>query len=186
APFISEYLYRNLTEEESVHLVNWPKADLSVIDSSLEEAMQIARKVTEEGHAKRKEDNIKVKIPIGRHSWQSLYTKTQLRKVQPEIWDIILKELNAKNILINESKDKESIFFHPIPPVPFTQEELDHEGEIRELVREIQGERKKLNCHISDLVSLVVPEKFKNDLEYIKKKVLAKDIQLGEKVEIAI
>jgi hypothetical protein len=63
---------------------------------------------------------------------------------------------------------------------------LQHEGELRELVREIQSKRKELNCHVSDLVHVTVPEKFKDDIEFLKRKVLAKDIQLGENVEISL
>jgi isoleucyl-tRNA synthetase len=176
SPFLSEHLYRTLTEEESVHLSDWPKAVEEHIHPVLESSMQLARKAAEEGHAKRKVDNLKVKIPVGNLEWSS---DQDYSTVRPTTWDIVLKELNVKNITINGT------FHYPDPPVAFTQEELQHEGELRELVREIQTQRKNLNCHVSDVVNITVPKKFKPDIEYLKKKVLAKEILLGEKVEIS-
>jgi isoleucyl-tRNA synthetase len=176
SPFLSEHLYRTLTEEESVHLSDWPKAVEEHIHPVLESSMQLARKAAEEGHAKRKADNLKVKIPVGNLEWSS---DQDYSTVRPTTWDIVLKELNVKNITINGT------FHYPDPPVAFTQEELQHEGELRELVREIQTQRKNLNCHVSDVVNITVPKKFKPDIEYLKKKVLAKEILLGEKVEIS-
>jgi isoleucyl-tRNA synthetase len=186
-PFISEYLYRNLTEEESIHLTDWPEYKDEWINKDLEQAMDLARKVTEEGHAKRKADNIKVKIPIGNLSFNSWYHFNDLKKVAPEIWDIVLKELNVKNITINYStKTPEFVFKHPNPPVPFTEEELKKEGELRELIREIQAERKKLNCQVTDKINLVIPAKYESDINYIKTKVLAADVKTGEKVEVSV
>ncbi len=41
-PFISEEIYRNLTGEESVHLVSWPETDDSLKDDTLAAQMDMA------------------------------------------------------------------------------------------------------------------------------------------------
>jgi isoleucyl-tRNA synthetase len=179
APFITELLYQNLTEEESVHLTNWPELNEKFIHKDLEQAMDLARKAAEEGHAKRKVDNIKVKIPIGNLMWTSTNDYSLINNTFPEIWEIVLKELNAKNITINSN------ITYPNPPIPFTEEELKKEGELRELIREIQAERKKLNCQVTDKVNITVPEQFGNDVAYIKSKVLAETVKTGEKLEVS-
>ena len=177
APFIADFLFKNLTEQESVHLVDWPVANTKFIDKTLESSMEKARKAAEEGHAKRKEDNIKVKIPVGNLAWTSA---SDYSNIISEAWDVVLKELNVKNVTIN------STFKYPDPPAEYTEEQLQHEGELRELIREIQAERKNQKCSVSDKVNLVVPEIFKNDLEFIKRKVLADSITLGDKIEITL
>jgi isoleucyl-tRNA synthetase len=179
APFIAEYLYRNITGAESIHLTDWPTFNEKHIDKRLEQAMELARKAAEEGHAKRKNETIKVKIPIGNLSWSSEQDYSLINKTSSKIWDVVLSELNVKNITI-KGKLK-----YPDPPVKFTQEQLEHEGELRELVREVQAERKNQNFQVSDIVNVTVPHKFSKDIEYIKHKILAKEVLLGEKVEIA-
>ncbi len=176
-PYISEEIYTNLTGKESVHLETWPKMMKTSIDEQLEKEMKLARKATEEGHAKRKQNNLKVKIPVGNLEWKSEQDYTQVR---PAIWEIVLKELNVKNITINSNLK------FPKTPVKYTDAELRHEGEVRELIREIQSERKKLNCQINDKIILTIPETFKKDCDYIKTKVIAKEIKIGDKVEISL
>jgi len=50
-PFISEEIYTNLTNEESVHLADWPEFDSEMIDEKLEEEIIKARQIVEQVHA---------------------------------------------------------------------------------------------------------------------------------------
>ncbi len=174
APFISDYLYKNLTEEESVHLTSWPKISEKLIDSKLEVMMQKARKAVEEGHAQRKEEKVKVRVPLRTLNWKSEQTYDLINS---QIWTIVLDELNAKNIVIND-------FRYPKNEVRVTDEQLQHEGELRDLVRQIQEERKKLGYTIEQKISLTVPAKFSPDIDFIKKRVLASKVALGNNLII--
>ena len=49
-PFMSEEMYRNLTDDVSVHLTDFPKGDASLLDKQLIADMQIVRLVVEKGH----------------------------------------------------------------------------------------------------------------------------------------
>ena len=63
-PFIAEEIYKNLTGEESVHLVDFPKADESLIDDKLNKEMNIARNIISEGLQLRAKAGIKVRQPL--------------------------------------------------------------------------------------------------------------------------
>ncbi|MHB1209445.1 MAG: isoleucine--tRNA ligase [Acidimicrobiales bacterium] len=68
-PFISERLYRELfdvDERASVHLVDWPTAQLDRRNVELEGSMEVARGLTSLGRAARAEAGIKVRQPLAR------------------------------------------------------------------------------------------------------------------------
>ena len=50
-PFISDEIFRNLTEKESVHLEDWPKANEDLIDEELNAEVAAARLIVTLGHA---------------------------------------------------------------------------------------------------------------------------------------
>ena len=64
SPYISEEIYQNLTNEESVHLSSFPKCDESLIDLKLEEKMDLVRDIISLGRNAREEAKIKVRQPI--------------------------------------------------------------------------------------------------------------------------
>ncbi|MEX2280476.1 MAG: isoleucine--tRNA ligase [Acidimicrobiia bacterium] len=69
-PFITERLYQSLVAEKdptapaSIHHLDFPVADESVIDSRLESAMRIVRDVVALGHALRSKHELKVRQPL--------------------------------------------------------------------------------------------------------------------------
>lgn len=68
-PFISERLYSELfevTETDSVHLVDWPKSEPQRRNIALEESMDVARRLTSLGRAGRAEAGVKVRQPLAR------------------------------------------------------------------------------------------------------------------------
>jgi isoleucyl-tRNA synthetase len=68
-PFVADRLWRELTwstEDASVHLADWPEADASRIDATLEEEMAQARRLSSLGRAARSEAGIKVRQPLAR------------------------------------------------------------------------------------------------------------------------
>ena len=65
-------------------------------------------------------------------------------------------------------------------------EELKLEGKVREVIRKVQLERKKLGLQPEDKIELVLPEKFKPWKEEIVKKILAKSVEFGTEGEISV
>ena len=185
-PFITEEIFINLLAEKSVHLADWPKVDKSFIDVSLEEQMNLARQIVEAGHAKRKSEGIKVRIPLAK---LEIAVDVDAAKIPNEIWDIVLKELNVKNIVVNK-KIKPGAVLHlvkyPKEEVKITEEQLKKEGELRELLRHIQGERRALGLKPMDKINLTIPEQFLSDKEYLMKKVMAKKIAVGDEIIVKI
>ena len=168
-PFITEKIYKNLTGEESVHLASFPKADIKLINEKLEEEMQLARKIVEMAHAKRKEAEIKVRQPLAK-----LKVKSEKLKVSGEIIELIKDETNIKSVVFEKSKGEMSVSLDTN-----LTKELKAEGEARDIVREIQKQRKVLGTTLDEKVNVTLknwPEAFEN---YIKKNALVENLQKG-------
>jgi isoleucyl-tRNA synthetase len=163
-PFISEVIYRNLTGNESVHLSDWPKAGKLSRDSLLTE-MDRARQVVEKAHSIRKEKGISVKQPLGLFSSS---TKPILKTLEY----LVKEEINVKTLSWNSKTDK---FDTKITP------ELNREAELRELVRKIQDERKRLGLNLTQKVNVRI-EKLLTDnkvVQWMQKKAQIKNFSVG-------
>ena len=102
APFISESIYKNLTDEESVHLSDWPAFDDSKINRELEEQMELARRLVEVGHSLRKELGIKLRQPLER-AWHD-EPKKKISNI--DVLHLVLGEVNVKYWINNEAYDE--------------------------------------------------------------------------------
>jgi len=102
SPFFSDVVFQNLNavtnrfKAESVHHVNFPVADVSVIDEYLEERMQLAQDASSLVLSLRKKVNIKVRQPLQKVLIPVLNSsmKEQLQKVE----DLLKAEVNVKEI----------------------------------------------------------------------------------------
>jgi isoleucyl-tRNA synthetase len=68
-PLLSERLYQGLfltSDQDSVHLVDWPVANLAHRNVPLEASMSVARRLTSLGRAARAEAGVKVRQPLAR------------------------------------------------------------------------------------------------------------------------
>ena len=68
-PFLADNLWRGLTgadDNDSVHLVDWPAVDATLINADLEASMDVARRLTSLGRAARAEAGVKVRQPLAR------------------------------------------------------------------------------------------------------------------------
>ena len=92
-PFISEELYRDLTGLESVHLASYPVANEKLIDSALEEKMDLVREVIRLGRNGREEAKIKVREPLS-----EVYLDGKLENKIHDLVPLILEELNVKEV----------------------------------------------------------------------------------------
>lgn len=94
APYISEELYRSLTDELSVHLADYPVADLSLIDSELETRMDLVRNLVGLGRAAREQVRIKVRQPV-----QQILIDGKYEQLIDYILPLIKEELNVKAVV---------------------------------------------------------------------------------------
>ncbi|MDO8610358.1 MAG: isoleucine--tRNA ligase [bacterium] len=176
-PFISEEMYVNLTGNESVHLSSWPKLDPKFINTTLEKEMLAARQVVEAGHAFRKTNSLKVRMPLAKIQ---LKVENDPSFITDEVWDVVLKELNVKNIVINEK------IRYPVKEIIISDEEIQKEGAVRDMMRTIQAERKTLGLKPTDFIKVTVPKEFEKDIDAIKKKIMAKEILIGGTLKIDV
>ncbi len=96
-PFISEEIYCNLTEKESVHLETFPESKSAYIHSSLEEKMNLVRDICRLGRFAREEAKIKVRQPLS-----CILLPKKNEKVIESLSGLILEELNVKEISYQE------------------------------------------------------------------------------------
>ena len=98
APFYMDRLYLDLVPggEESVHYVMMPDADASVIDSDLEERMNLAQKATSMILALRRKVSIKVRQPLQKIMIPVISDK--VRKQLEAVEKLILGEVNVKEV----------------------------------------------------------------------------------------
>lgn len=170
-PFISEEIYRNLTGEESVHLSLWPEEDKSKINFDLNKEMKFARQIVETGHAFRKKNNLAVKVPL---RTLDIGLEGDYPHLSDEVWETVLSELNVKNVVLG----KDTRF--PKAEVKVTDEELRNEGETRDIIRQIQQERKILGTALDERVNVSLPSWPEAHTDEIKRRGLIDTLTKGD------
>ena len=99
-PFVSENLYTKLTDEESVHLADFPKYDDGLIDLKLEEKMDTVRDLISLGRKIREDVKIKVREPLS----EVILDKKQENLIG-DLTTLIEEELNVKKIVFTNEID---------------------------------------------------------------------------------
>ena len=106
-PFMSEEIFKNLTNKESVHLEDFPAINKNLIDKDLEKNMDLVLKIVELGRSARNTANIKNRQPISK-----IYVKSQ--NLSNSYAQIITDELNIKQIeFITDEKQFVNYYFKP-------------------------------------------------------------------------
>ena len=95
-----------------------------------------------------------------------------------ELLTLIMDELNVKAIKL----EKNDVLTVELDTV--LTKELEDEGTARDLMRDIQGARKKLGLKSSDLVEVELPSWPEAWTEEIKKKVGAKELKVGHVLSV--
>ncbi|MCX6704270.1 MAG: class I tRNA ligase family protein, partial [Candidatus Woesebacteria bacterium] len=173
-PFITDVIYTNLTKDVSVHLANWPEftdaSHLNSADVKLIEEMGRIRGIVEKIHAKRKESGIPVRQPLSK---AKVYG--QSAKISKEVLNLACMELNIKSIQFLGGSDKIELDTKITP-------ELKEEAEVRELVRSVQEDRKKLGLNLGQTVDVTL-EKIpvrKDFIEWMTKKAQIASLKQGK------
>lgn len=115
-PFMSEMIYRNIVapffpeEPISVHLCDFPKADLSMVDKDLEKGMDGVLDIVIAGRAARNAGNVKNRQPLAN---MIVVTERDLG-LNDELKSIALDELNVKTF--SEGKDASEFIHYNLKP----------------------------------------------------------------------
>ena len=94
SPFISDEIYINLTNEESVHLADYPVCNKKLINKKLEEKMDLVIELISTTRNLREEAKIKVRQPISEVIFEDKYKSTI-----KEFESLICEELNVKKVV---------------------------------------------------------------------------------------
>ena len=106
-PFVSEELYRNLTAGGhpdapiSVHLTDFPVADLSLVDPDLEAAMATVRSLVSLGRTVRTDAKVRVRQPLSRAVLHVTAERSALEPLLP----LVKEELNAREVVFAGSAE---------------------------------------------------------------------------------
>jgi len=170
-PFIAEEIYRNLTDEESVHLSTWPKAKkLTADEIKLIEDMKLVRQIVGMALAKRKEAGIKVRQPL-----PALRINVQCSIFNFQLLELIKDELNVKQVIWEKGEELQVELDTTITDV------LKAEGEVRELIRQVQQLRKDAGARLDQRIKLTLTA-LPGNLDELKHQILADEVILGDKL----
>ena len=99
-PFVTERVWQDLMvpvvpdAPASVHLADWPVADVEAIDAGLNEAMALTRRIVELGRAARAEAKVKTRQPLAR----ALVPSAAFDRLDTPLVDEIKAELNVVDL----------------------------------------------------------------------------------------
>ncbi|PJE69809.1 isoleucine--tRNA ligase [Candidatus Shapirobacteria bacterium CG10_big_fil_rev_8_21_14_0_10_48_15] len=187
-PFLAEEMFVNLTGQESVHLTDWPSSEkVSKTDRQLLSQMALVRQICELGHAARKKAGIKVRQPLTklRVNLDSELTKL-IERLTPSRWhdeltQLIRDELNVKQIIFKKGKRELAVELDAkITPA------LKEEGDVRELIHQIQQLRRQADCRLDQKIIVLAPSLPDNPALHalLKEKVLAQKLTLAKTLQI--
>lgn len=167
-PFMAEDMYRNLTGGRSVHLEDWPKA--GEVDAQLIADMAQARSVVEASHSLRKAKGIKLRQPL------ALLTYSLPQKLPAEIEALVATEVNVKKVEFAKTSGQDVLVDLDFELTPG----LAAEGEARDIIRQIQDERKRLSLDRETAVVVTLPSVPAGWDEEIARSVVASEIVQGK------
>lgn len=163
APFMAERIYQNMPHtKDSIHLEDWPTVEAKYQNLKLESDMMAVMDIVEGAHALRKNANLRLRQPLSR--------LTVASKLGGDLLKVIADELNVKEVVVGSELSLDT----NLTP------ELEDEGKARDLMRDIQGERKKQGLKPTDQVVVITPSYPTSWESEIKAKVGAKSLSQGE------
>lgn len=106
APFLADDIYRNLTQgadgfKDSVHLDDYPEADVKLIDIELEKHMGLVIELVSLGRAARNKVQIKVRQPLS-----TMKVASKHREVLAPMESLVMEELNVKRLEYIDDPDE--------------------------------------------------------------------------------
>lgn len=168
-PFFAEELFQNLSGNSqsqnlvSVHLADWPIANLAALDEMLMSDMDVVMKLASLGHTARRTANIHLYQPLAEIAF---FPHADLEERQSEVYRELLKnELNIKEVKFQDPSSHPST--HPqyilvsqgaYQAVLVTQltPELIDEGAARQVIRLVNALRKQAGLGKNDRIRLYI------------------------------
>lgn len=152
-PFLAEEMYQNLRCDKdpiSLHVCNWPKADESSIRPDSEENMSLIRAIAEKIHAERKAQSMRVRQPLSNVT----VTLRKESKLEEQLIQILLAEVNIHELGFRTDPNL-------VPEISVEldnqiTEELQKEGQVRELIRAIQKIRREADYQLDQKIKISV------------------------------
>ncbi|OGY90873.1 MAG: hypothetical protein A3H70_04065 [Candidatus Komeilibacteria bacterium RIFCSPLOWO2_02_FULL_48_11] len=166
-PFTAEYVWQELGNKESVHLAKWPDKQKIKEVGHIMNRMDAAKIIVELGLAKRAEKGIKIRQPL-----QKIIVKGE--ELDKEYTQLIIDELNVKTVEFQKGDGEHVVVELDMAITP----ELKLEGHLRELVRTINGRRKKAGLTPGDVIAVT----YQTDSEELRKVF----VQYGEALKKAV
>ncbi len=175
-PFLAETLWTNLSRSnQSVHLQDWPKYDPTLLNSDLEQEMDLVRQICTLIHQQRQINNLKVRQPL---SSATIITNRIIKN--STLNQIIKDETNIKKITWQKTNNPNT----SISLDTTITKELEQEGQYRDLLRNIQVLRKELNLKLTDKISITSPNWPKDFEAQLLEKTLSVSIKPGNQLSI--
>jgi isoleucyl-tRNA synthetase len=184
-PFLAEEIYQGLVvgidpkAPLSVHLSEWPEANLKAIDKKLDEQMALTRKIVEAGLSARNGAGLKVRQPLSQ-----LSVTAPIDKLPADLENITLEEVNIKILKLKKGSELKVTLDTKITP------ELKVEGLARDFIRFVQDGRKKANFNVEDRIitswnvgdvkNVEIMKALESQGDYIAKETLSTDFKMGE------
>ncbi|MCC6291006.1 class I tRNA ligase family protein [Candidatus Nomurabacteria bacterium] len=157
-PFLAEDIYQRVGDDhtlESVHLERW--TEVRDFDQKLLEEMGRARKLVWIGLQSRANIGIPVRHPL---------TSVTVKYLPEKLVELVKEELNVDEVILDKEMEGEIWINATLTP------ELIERGKLRDLVRLIQDERKKMELKPGELATLtlnpdrkMLVEKFMDELK---------------------
>lgn len=139
-PFVAEDMFRNLTGEESVHLVDYPIVD--EINNAVLQQTKLVREMISQALAARAAAKIKVRQPLSR-----LMLPATAKDFSESDLAMIQEEVNVKRVIISDHDEMKL-------DITIT-DELKVEGIARDIIRHGQGLRKTAGFALDDRIALL-------------------------------
>lgn len=150
-PFLAEELYQKLTGEESVHLIDWPKA--GAVSDILVDQMASVRELINAGLSQRAAAKIKVRQPLRLFEVRGKGVAVDELAIYKDVFE---EELNVKDIIFNQDSladgEPEGQYIGVIDTE--LNDTLIREGLAREVIRFVQNARKDAGLNVDDRIAL--------------------------------
>lgn len=150
APFVADEIYEGVTKKESVHLTDFPKYNLGLINAQLEKNMETVRRIATLALAERREARIPVRQPL------ALLEISGAEGTDMELLAIAGEEINIKELRQTKKLqkfDREDGALRVLLEKELTPA-LRIEGQVREFIRAVQDLRKIAGLTPTDRILL--------------------------------
>jgi valyl-tRNA synthetase len=152
----------------------WPDVEKEYIDSTLEAEMTMAQELSTAINSFRKENSIKVKIPLKKLTYNGV-------KLSEEVLAVVKSETNTEELTFEAEKETFEIVGDPSE-----KNQNIEAGQARDIIRNIQKKRKELATTMTQMVEVGLPAWPKPYEDEIKRKALVSKLYVADEFEVKI